>query len=223
MASKQKTKDPYDYMLKILILGDSAVGKSALLMKFCDNQFTQSHIATIGVDFKYKTIDCESKKYRLQVWDTAGQEKFRSIVQTYYKGAMGIILVYSINDRKSFENIENWMRQISANTQNDAVVILVGNKSDVEDRTVQTSEGERVASDHNIHFFETSAKQGTNVEEAFFQITKEIKKRVGDNPVVKNDKKSLLPENMRGDNNANVKLTNAQDNKDNGSDGNCKC
>lgn len=138
---------------------------------------------------------------------------------------MGIMLVYSINDRKSFENIENWMRQISANTQNDTVVLLVGNKSDVEDRAVQTSEGERVATEHNIKFFETSAKQGSNVEEAFYQITKEIKKRVGDNPVVKNDKKSLLPENMRGggDNNANIKLTNPQDNKDENAESNCKC
>ena len=176
-----------------------------------------------GVDFKYKNITCEDKTVRLQIWDTAGQEKFRSIVQTYYKGAMGIILVYSINDRRSFENIENWMKQILANTDNDTIVLLIGNKADVEDREVEKSEGENLAAQYKIQFFETSAKTGQNIQETFFQITKDIKQKVGENPVVAGPKRSLMPQNSKSESNnvtlASIQVTNDME-KVNKS---CKC
>lgn len=116
---------------------------------------------------------------KLQIWDTAGQEKYRSIVQTYYKGAVGIILVYSVNDRKSFQNVDSWMKQIKTNAAESVVIILIGNKCDVNDRQVEKSEGQRIADQYGISFFETSAKDGTNVAEAFYGIAKEIKDQFG--------------------------------------------
>ena len=181
-----------------------------------------------GVDFKYKNLTVDDIKYKLQIWDTAGQEKYRAIVQTYYKGAMGIILLYSVEDAKSFHNIENWMKQIAAATDNDTVVLLVGNKADVEEREVLKEDGEKLAKDYNITFFETSALTGQNVREVFYQITREIKKKVGDNPIVTNPRKTLEPENMKrnsGSGNAgnNIKL-NAEDvNADSQKKANCKC
>ena len=102
----------YDYLAKLLIIGDSGVGKTNILLRFCENNFMTSHLTTIGIDFKIKTNEIDGKKIRLQIWDTAGQERFKTITQTYYKGAMGIIMVYAINDRASFNALENWMRQI---------------------------------------------------------------------------------------------------------------
>jgi len=183
------------------------------------------------VDFKYKNITVDDIKYKLQIWDTAGQEKYRAIVQTYYKGAMGIILLYSVEDARSFQNIENWMKQIAAATDNETVVVLVGNKADVEekDREVLKEDGEKLARDYNITFFETSAFNGQNVREVFYQITREIKKKVGDNPVIKNTRKSLDPENMKRNSNSNSAPTNniqlnAQDvNSATKAKSNCKC
>jgi len=167
-------------MVKILIIGDSAVGKSSTINKFCEGLFSHTHIATIGIDFKIKTIDVQGKKVKMQIWDTAGQEKYKSIVQTFYKGAMGIMIVYSCGDRKSFANVEGWMSQINDNTAPDIVKVLVGNKSDLEDREVSFEEGRRLAEQYNIQFFETSAKTGKNVHEAFHEVARQIKEKVGD-------------------------------------------
>jgi len=188
----RKAKEGYDFQVKLLMLGDSAVGKSSLITRFCEDTTTSNHIPTIGVDFKYKTIDCEGTKIKLQIWDTAGQEKFRSIVQTYYKGAMGIVLTYAINDRKSFQNIENWMKQISTNAAKGIVVILVGNKADLLERVVETSEGKRVAETHNIKFFESSAKDGENVDMIFHELAKEIKTRILSDPSMNEEERQII-------------------------------
>ena len=184
MTHRVKEAGPYDFMVKLLILGDSSVGKSSLMNRFCSEIFSSSHIATIGVDFKYKTIECESKRIKLQIWDTAGQEKYRSIVKTYYKGAMGIILTYAINDRKSFQNVESWMKQISTNAAQGIIVLLVGNKSDLSERVVEKAEGKRVAESYNISFFETSAKDGENVQEIFHELARQIKNKILEDPTL---------------------------------------
>ena len=132
----------------------------------------------LGIDFKMKTIEVDGKKVKVQIWDTAGQERFKTITQTYYKGAMGIILSYAVNDRESFQNIENWMKQIRQHASEDVCKILVGNKSDMPDRVVSTEEGKRLADSYGIKFFETSAKEDMNVNDAFHTIAREIKEKI---------------------------------------------
>jgi Ras-related protein Rab-8A len=128
---------PSDLLVKVIIVGDSGVGKTNLLTYFCEGVFKDSYVATIGVDFKIKMLHIDNKKIKLQIWDTAGQERFRNITQTYYKGAAGILLAYSIADNKSFNSVSGWMKQIEAHSSEDVCKILIGTKSDLEtDRQV---------------------------------------------------------------------------------------
>ena len=164
----------YDYLFKLLIIGESGVGKTCLLLRFTDDSFTATHLTTIGIDFKIKIINLENKLIKLQIWDTAGQERFRTITKTYYKGAHGIILTYDVTDANSFKNIRNWIKQIEANAQTSVKIVLVGNKCDKPDRVVTKEEGKKLADDHNMSFFETSVKTNQNVTEVFNFLTKEI-------------------------------------------------
>ena len=166
----------YDYLFKLLIIGESGVGKTCLLLRFTDDSFTQNHLTTIGIDFKIKIITLENKLIKLQIWDTAGQERFRTITKTYYKGAHGIILTYDVTDSNSFKNIRNWIKQIEANAQNDVCKVLVGNKCDKPDRVVTEEEGRKLAEDFKMSFYETSAKTNQNVNEVFNFLTSEILK-----------------------------------------------
>eukprot|EP00835_Amoeboradix_gromovi_P002222 NODE_121_length_18880_cov_0.205687.p7 type:complete len:173 gc:universal NODE_121_length_18880_cov_0.205687:3440-2922(-) len=169
----QANKTSYDYLMKLLLIGDSGVGKSCLLLRFSDDSFTPSFIATIGIDFKIRTIDLDSKKIKLQIWDTAGQERFRTITTAYYRGAMGILLVYDVTDEKSFHNIRNWIKNIDEHASEGVNKILVGNKCDCEEKKVITREqGQALADEYGIPFLETSAKSNINVEEGFFTLAK---------------------------------------------------
>ena len=166
----------YDYLFKLLIIGESGVGKTCLLLRFTDDSFTANHLTTIGIDFKIKIINLENKLIKLQIWHTAGQERFRTITKTYYKGAHGIILTYDVTDQTSFKNIRNWIKQIEANAQTNVCKVLVGNKCDKPDRVVTEEEGRKLAADFSMNFFETSAKTNQNVNEVFNFLTQEILK-----------------------------------------------
>ncbi|KAJ1834825.1 GTP-binding protein [Coemansia sp. RSA 2706] len=180
MAASQKNTS-YDYLMKLLLIGDSGVGKSCLLLRFSDDQFTPSFITTIGIDFKIRTIELDGKRIKLQIWDTAGQERFRTITTAYYRGAMGILLVYDVTDERSFNNIENWYMNVEQHASEGVNKILIGNKCDIEERrAVSKIMGQELADKFNIQFKETSAKSNINVEEAFLELASDIKKRLLD-------------------------------------------
>ncbi|CAL8247253.1 unnamed protein product [Lota lota] len=169
----------YDFLFKLLLIGDSGVGKTCLIIRFAEDNFNSTYISTIGIDFKVKTIEIDGKKVKLQVWDTAGQERFKTITTAYYRGAMGIILVYDITDDKSFENIQNWMKSIRENASAGVSQMLLGNKCDIEARRKVTKEtGEKLAKDHGIRFFETSAKSSINVDEAYSLLSNMVLNKV---------------------------------------------
>lgn len=170
----------YDYLLKVLLIGDSGVGKSCLLLRFADDTYSESYISTIGVDFKIRTINIEGKTIKLQIWDTAGQERFRTITSSYYRGAHGIIVVYDCTDRVSFENLKQWMEEIERFASPDVSKLLIGNKCDLADKKqVTEAEGKELASVLHVEFLETSAKTGINVEDAFQKMATEIKNKMG--------------------------------------------
>ncbi|KAH0937356.1 hypothetical protein HID58_004817 [Brassica napus] len=181
-APPARARADYDYLIKLLLIGDSGVGKSCLLLRFSDGSFTTSFITTIGIDFKIRTIELDDKRIKLQIWDTAGQERFRTITTAYYRGAMGILLVYDVTDETSFNNIRNWIRNIEQHASDNVNKILVGNKADMDEskRAVPTSRGQALADEYGIKFFETSARTNLNVEEVFFSLAKDIKQRLTD-------------------------------------------
>lgn len=170
----------YDYLFKLLLIGDSGVGKSCLLLQFADKTYTESYISTIGVDFKIRTIDLDGKTIKLQIWDTAGQERFRTITSSYYRGAHGIIVVYDCTDLETFNNLKQWLEEIDRYACENVNKLLVGNKCDLTDKkAVDHQTAKEYAEQLGIPFLETSAKNATNVEQAFLTMATEIKNRVG--------------------------------------------
>ena len=171
------TPQDYDYLFKVLLIGNSSVGKSSLLLRFVDNQWNDLFVPTIGVDFKIRTMEIDNKNVKFQIWDTAGQERFKNITASYYRGAHGIFVVYDISDTESFKNINNWLIEIEKNANKNVYKILVGNKCDLEDkRTVSYQQGKELAETYGMQFIETSAKSNTNVDEAFHLLGREVMK-----------------------------------------------
>eukprot|EP01080_Neovahlkampfia_damariscottae_P006392 gene6392-10399_t len=165
----------FDVLFKILLIGDMAVGKSCILMRYADDVFNSTHVSTIGVDFKIRTINFDGKVVKLQIWDTAGQERFRTITTSYYKGAHGVIMVYDITKKESFDNLQSWLNDIQQYAEEDVGIILVGNKVDLENqRQVQKSDGEDWAKKLEVPFLETSAKDAQNVDDAFTKMVERL-------------------------------------------------
>ena len=163
-----------EFLYKILLLGDSSVGKTCFLMRYTDNTFQEIHMSTIGLDYKLKNVQLDDgKMVKIQIWDTAGQDRFRSITKNYYKGAHGIILIYDITNKKSFENVRTWINQIKEEVSEKVSIILVGNKIDDEEhRVVATEDGEKIAKELGLMFFECSAKSGVNIDSTFNELVK---------------------------------------------------
>eukprot|EP01063_Lacrimia_lanifica_P018549 TRINITY_DN25451_c0_g1_i1.p1 TRINITY_DN25451_c0_g1~~TRINITY_DN25451_c0_g1_i1.p1 ORF type:complete len:207 (+),score=100.65 TRINITY_DN25451_c0_g1_i1:98-718(+) len=177
MASPQPTKSDSDYVFKLLLIGDSMVGKSCLITRYADDYFEPNFIATIGVDFKMKTVELDGKRAALQIWDTAGQERFCNITRSYYKGSDGILIVYDVTNRDSYNHVSKWLGELDQNAEGIKVRFLVGNKCDLVDKRVVTrAEGEDLAARCGLPFFETSALTGEMVADAFAAACAECKK-----------------------------------------------
>ena len=161
-----------NYMLKVLLLGESGSGKTSLLLQYCNKSFSPTYITTIGIDFKIKTIRYKEDNVKLQIWDTAGQERFRTITSSYYRGSSAVIIMYDITDRVSFNGVNYWIDQImKSEAERNITILLVGNKTDLAvNRVVEYNEGLNLSKKHSVPFFETSAKNGSNIEEVFTKL-----------------------------------------------------
>ncbi|KAM0863256.1 hypothetical protein ACQ4PT_044734 [Festuca glaucescens] len=197
-----------DYVFKVVLIGDSAVGKSQILARFARNEFSLDSKATIGVEFQTRTLVIDHKSVKAQIWDTAGQERqalsplpssilYRAVTSAYYRGALGALLVYDITKRQSFDHIPRWLEELRGHADKNIVIMLVGNKSDLEDeRAVSTEDAKEFAEKENLFFLETSAMQATNVENSFQTVLSEIfkihsKKNIAADPKVNGAAPSL--------------------------------
>ena len=182
MVEEGDSRD-FDFLIKLLLIGDSGVGKSCLLIRFADDSFNTSFITTIGIDFKVRTVSLDGRRVKLQIWDTAGKERFKTITTANYRGAMGILLVYDVTQERTFGSIDNWLKAIEQHASASVNKLLIGNKADtagplVEKRAVERQRGQALADKHKMSFFETSAKESSNVDQAFLSIARDIKARL---------------------------------------------
>ncbi|WOK97040.1 ras-related protein RABA5a-like [Canna indica] len=175
MDNKGDEQQSQDYLFKIVMIGDSAVGKSNLLARFARNEFYPNSKSTIGVEFQTQKMHIEGKEIKAQIWDTAGQERFKAVTSAYYRGAVGALVVYDISRRQTFDSIGRWLNELHTHSDMNVVIILVGNKTDLKDeREVNTEEGKALAEAHGLFFIETSALDSSNVTAAFQTVVEEI-------------------------------------------------
>lgn len=184
----------YDLSFKIIVVGDSGVGKSCLTMKGTKNHYEESYSPTVGFEFFTFNIRINDKNIKLQIWDTAGQDRFRAITKNYYKGANGIILIYDVTNMQTYENVKNWISQIKEEASPNVIIYLVGNKIDVPDeqRLIKAEDGQKIADEFNLPFKEASAKDGTNVNEIFQELLEEIDEKYAKIEVPKGERKNQL-------------------------------
>ena len=172
----------FHYLLKYVIIGDSGVGKSNILLQYINGKFNEDFKATVGVEFGAKNIEINGRIYRIQIWDTAGQENFRSIARAYYKNSICACIVYDITSRNSFNSVQSWIDDCTKQTPRNILLLLIGNKNDLNDkREVQYEEGEEFAKKKNMIFLETSAKTGNNIDKIFEKSVKKIDQYIIDN------------------------------------------
>ena len=191
----------YEMIFKILIIGDTNVGKSNLLLRYVKNDFSVDMKSTVGVEFGSKILKILGINIKAQIWDTAGQERYRSMTSSYFKGSKGVLIVYDITNQSSFESVDRWINEFRMKSDENSSIIIVGNKNDLEEeRKVTKEEGEEKAKKFNLGFFETSAKDGKNVDDAF----KCLFEKVVDNYIKKKEKSEkkgeLLQSDIDGDN-----------------------
>ena len=165
----------YDLLFKLILIGDSCVGKSNILLKYLKNQFNENSKTTIGVEFGTKNIIINNKRIKIQIWDTAGQERYRSITSAYYKGAKGALIVYDITRKNTFDNIDKWITDLKLNGDKNICIIILGNKSDLIDkREINKNDGIKKAEMYKTAFLETSALNGDNISKAFDELIEQI-------------------------------------------------
>ena len=184
-----------ELVYKVLLLGDSSVGKTCFLLRYCDKSFQEAHLSTIGLDYRLKSMTLQNdKNIKLQIWDTAGQDRFRAITKNYYKGANGIILIYDVTNKQSYENVKNWLTQIKEEANPNVIIYLAGNKIDVEEeqRVITTEDGQKIADEYKLPFKETSAKNGINVNEIFQELVEKIDETFSKLEVPKGEQKNKL-------------------------------
>ncbi|PIA47130.1 hypothetical protein AQUCO_01400080v1 [Aquilegia coerulea] len=171
----RRPDEEYDYLFKVVLIGDSGVGKSNLLSRFTRNEFCLESKSTIGVEFATRTLQVENKTIKAQIWDTAGQERYRAITSAYYRGALGALLVYDVTKPTTFENVARWLKELRDHADSNIVIMLIGNKTDLKHlRAVATEDAQSYAEKEGLSFIETSALEATNVEKAFQTILGEI-------------------------------------------------
>ena len=208
--------DSYDYLIKCLVIGDSGIGKSSLMVRFTDDVFNNHYISTIGVDFKIKTMVLNKKTVKFQIWDTAGQDRFRTITSSYYRGSNAILICYDVTERETFQNVKRWMEEVKMYSTGKPILILCGTNSDLNDkRRVSWSEGQECAEENDMLFFETSAKQNLNIKEIFESIAKHkisttinTKDDMFDDVYNQSDLRSKKKINLRLSNDINIKEKN---------------
>lgn len=187
-------EDEYDYLFKVVLIGDSGVGKSNLLSRFTRNEFNLESKSTIGVEFATRSILVEGRRIKAQIWDTAGQERYRAITSAYYRGAVGALVVYDIAKHLTYENTERWLKELRDHADDNTVIMLVGNKSDLRHlRAVPTDEAKAFCEKNNLSFIETSALDSTNVEAAFTHILTGIYKIISQRQMVDNLEEGSSP------------------------------
>ncbi|MBA0574723.1 hypothetical protein Golob_007006 [Gossypium lobatum] len=175
MGGQEEEEGGEEYLFKIVLIGDSAVGKSNLLSRFARNEFDNNSKATIGVEFQTQVVEIDGKEIKAQIWDTAGQERFRAVTSAYYRGAVGALIVYDITRRSSFDSIKRWLDELSTHCDTTVARMVVGNKCDLEHiRDVSVEEGKSLAEEEDLFFMETSALESTNVQTAFEVVIREI-------------------------------------------------
>ena len=202
-----KLPDEYDYLFKLIIVGDTNVGKTNIMSKYIKDQFNITSKSTIGVEFGTKILEIDNKKVKAQIWDTAGQERYKSITSAYYKGAKGAFIVYDITNKSTFESVDKWIKDLNSYGDKNLTMLLIGNKSDLEDkRIINKEEGEEKAKSFELGFIETSAYNGDNIDQAFDIMLKEVLKRY----IVDND---INNEELEAGNGNNIELIKKNENK----------
>ncbi|KAE8726101.1 Ras-related protein RABA3 [Hibiscus syriacus] len=172
---QENVPEKIDYVYKVVVIGDSAVGKTQILSRFTKNEFCFDSKSTIGVEFQTRTVTIKNKLVKAQIWDTAGQERYRAVTSAYYRGALGAMLVYDITKRQTFDHVARWLEELRAHADSSIVIMLIGNKADIVDhRAVPTEDAVEFAEDQGLFFAETSALSGDNVDKAFFKLLEEI-------------------------------------------------